>query len=613
MTDVPRWSTTGPSADSCFGASVATGDLDGDGRPDLAIAEPPCPWQPAVPGRVAIHRGLASGYFAAEPVWTTLDWQNPPRGGHAMVVSTGDVDADGHADLMVGSRAGVQVFAGIADAGAPLPPPVFRAPGTGTFGPALLDDVDGDGRADLVNVKGGTATVWLSAPGPQPFTAARTNAGAIGLVRTRDGDGDGRADLVVTTGAGESQLYRGCAVGAPDCDGGLGAAPVWTAERRLHGTVPDLDGDGLDEALLGDGVFGAFGRLWLHRSDAQTGGFREAPSAATLGDPNYPAFGAAVARAGDLDGDGDDTEVVIAAAGRLYAFFPASPHTALRPRFAWPRYNQLQAQLLGGGAVLTGGTTSIDAAGDLDGDDRADLVVGNAPEFDAQAPGRVFVFAGGKLKPITPAHPRPFLFGNRVCGAPAGALPDLTVDADALARSLYIEHREFAADSCELAEACVAGPGVRRLLRFTTSIANLGGGPVIIPGPESAPHLYHFDACHGHDHLSDFARYELRRPDGDVIAVGRKQGFFLVDNAPYCANSAPAGDFFPDQWISAGWADVYVASIPCQWLDVTDVPDGKYTLRVGVDTLGLVEQDDLLPDTVSVRVQLHGGFVRVLD
>ncbi len=77
------------------------------------------------------------------------------------------------------------------------------------------------------------------------------------------------------------------------------------------------------------------------------------------------------------------------------------------------------------------------------------------------------------------------------------------MDGAALARSLYVEQREFTADSCEVAEGCVAALGQRRLLRFTTSIANLGGGPVVIPRPEDAPYLYHFDACHGHDHLSD--------------------------------------------------------------------------------------------------------------
>jgi hypothetical protein len=613
LSDVPRWTATGPSANNCFGASVATGDLDGDGRRELIVAEPPCVWQPAAPGRVAVYRGVAGGDFAAAPVWTALDWQNPPRGGQGMSLSTADVDADGHADLLIRSGAGVLVFAGIADVGAPLPAPAFRVPGTGAFGPALLGDLDGDGRADLVSVKAGTATIWRSEPGPQLFATARTVPEASGLVRTRDTDGDGRDDLIITTALGEAALYRGCVVGAPDCDGGLGIDPAWTTPRRVYGAVPDRNGDGRSELLLGDGVTDAPGRVSLHLSDAATGGFAAGASASTLGDPNYPAFGLNVTRTGDLDGDGVASEFVLSAAGRIYGFFLAPGAAELAPGFAWPRNDSIQAQLQEGGAVLTTGTISIDAPGDLDGDGRADLVVGNAPEYGDTHAGRVFVFGGGARKLTPPARPRPYVLGNRTCGAPVDGRPDLTVDSAALARSLYVEQRELTADSCEVAEGCVAAPGRRRLLRFTTSIANLGGGPVIIPGPEDAPYLYHFDACHGHDHLSDFARYELRDDAGQVIAVGRKQGFFLTDVGAYCADGAPALDYYPAQGISAGWSDVYVASIPCQWLDVTDVPDGNYTLSVDVDTLGLIEQNDLLPDAAAVHVKLQQDSVRVID
>lgn len=608
LTDQPRWTATAPTNDTCFGASVALGDLDGDGRVDLAVAEPPCLTQPATPGRVAIYRGRAAGDFATAPAWTTLDWQNPPRGGHRMVLSTGDVDADGRDDLLVSSQAGVHVFTGIANAGAPLPAPAFRAPGTGTFSGGLLADVDGDGRADLVYAKSGVR-IARSVPGPQVFAETRVIPGALG--RAADTDGDGRADLIATTTAGESQLYLGCPIGAPDCDGGVGAAPVWSEPRRVLGVIADQDGDGRAEALLGDELFGAFGRIGLHLSDA-AGGWAEAAAAGTLGDPNYPAFGQNATPAGDLDGDGDATEFLIGSAGRIYGFFPGA-RPALRPRAAWPRDNEAQAQRLHGGAIFTTGNTSIAAGRDLNGDGRADLVVGNAREIDTLAFGHVHVFSGGRPRPLAPLQQRPYLMGERTCGAGPSALPDLTVDRAALARSLYVEERAFAAGSCELAEGCVAGPGTRRLLRFTTSIANLGGGPLVIPGPESAPHLYHFDACHGHDHLSDFARYELRDRHGDVLAVGRKQGFFLVDIAPYCADGPGGTDYYPDQGISPGWSDVYVSSIPCQWLDVTDVPDGRYTLRIEVDSLGIVEQDDVLPDTVSVRVRLADDRVYVLD
>jgi len=220
----------------------------------------------------------------------------------------------------------------------------------------------------------------------------------------------------------------------------------------------------------------------------------------------------------------------------------------------------------------------------------------------------VFAIHGGK--PLSPTDgPAPFLPGEVTCQLPASDKPDLYVDPASLARSLFVEQHEFAADSCEIAEECVAAPGLRTLLRFSTSIANLGGAPAVIPGPDTAPELYHFDECHDHFHLDDFARYELLDASGTSVATGRKQGFFLIDNAPYCSDGPPLSDFFPDQGISPGWADVYVASLPCQWLDVTDVPDGAYTLEVGADTHHLVDQEDVLPDTAVVHIVLAGGRV----
>jgi hypothetical protein len=608
LDDTASWSVAGPVG-TCFGAAVAVGDLDGDGRPELIVGDPPClPLPPPDAGRIAIYRG-GDDYFATTPTITALDWQNPARGGFQMRISAADVDGDGHADLVVRAQAGVQVFTAIADVGAPLGPPSFRVPGTGSFGGSAVTDVDGDGLADLVSLKAGVATVWRATPGAQPFTATRAIAGASTVLSAGDTDGDGRGDVILALGE-SFQLLRGCAIGAPTCEGGLAVAPTWTIDRRVYGMVPDLNGDGLSEALVGDGLFGPAGRVALHLSAPD--GLASTPSWTTLADPNYPVLGQSVAVPGDLDGDHRATEFLVAAAGRVYAFFPPHRLSRMAPQFAWPRLNGAQAQRLGDGDVLSFGGISLATPGDLDGDHRSDLVLGNAPEFGSGEPGHVYVYRGGKVRPHTPVTPRPYLPGARVCQPEGDGRPDLTVDGAALARSLYVESREFPADSCEIAEGCVAGPGVRRLLRFTTSIANLGGSPLIIPGPETAPHLYHYDACHDHHHLDSFAAYELRR-GSSTVAVGRKQGFFLVDVAPYCSNDHASGDFFPDQGISAGWADIYEASLPCQWLDVTDVPDGRYTLRVGADTLHLVDQDDRLPDTAEVDLVLSGDRVRVVD
>ncbi len=59
---------------------------------------------------------------------------------------------------------------------------VFRVPGTGAFGPALLGDLDGDGRADLVSAQGGHGHDLAIGAGP---AAVRGRAGGAGCLGAR--------------------------------------------------------------------------------------------------------------------------------------------------------------------------------------------------------------------------------------------------------------------------------------------------------------------------------------------------------------------------------------------------------------------------------------------
>lgn len=598
LSHAPRWMLEAPSAlrESCFGHSLALGDLDGDGQRELVVAAPPCQLSTGR-GHVAVYAGRA-GAFSSEPVIAELDWRHaiPNLSGTDLRVSTGDVDGDRFGDLLVTSLAGVMVFSGREDLGEALREPRFRVPGRYAFRGGHLEDLDGDGLDDVISVVAQSGvSLYLSRPGDSagPFVLAGTLSGQ-GAVRAGDADGDGLGDVVVRAADG-SRLHRGCRAGSAGCEGGVVAEPLWRVDGAVLGLLPDQNGDGRAEAVLGE-------RSRLSVRLSEPGGLSPTPAASLLGDVMYPNLGAPLLPVPSLDGDPRGTELVVGAEGRLYLYTlgPALP-AAPRPAWAWPQAD-------GRGPDFQGYVRPSVAAGDLDGNGHDELLVGFPPTPSQPRAGRVLVFAGGRVPEGAAA---PYLPEPATCAPRASGKPDVTVDADLLARSAFIERREFEPSSCEYAEGCVLGPGLRRLLRFSVSIPNLGAAPATVPTRTQAPELYQYDACHQHDHLVGFAGYELRDARDTVTAVGRKQGFFLLDFAPTCLDS-PSLDFGAGTGISPGWADVYTSEFACQWLDITDVPDGAYTLRVSVDQNDVIDEDDVHPNTVTVRLRLSGDSVEVV-
>ncbi|WPB81646.1 lysyl oxidase family protein [Archangium violaceum] len=615
LSDTPLWVLEAPVSlrQSCFGSSIALGDVNGDGKKDLVVAAPPCSSMTGK-GSLVLYAGNGSSF--SEPIIAELDWQNPTPTviGRASVVSIGNVNGDGFADILVRSQsAGTLVFAGKADLGAVLQEPLFRVPFIGVHYAALLSDLNGDGLDDLVVNQASTrrTSIYRATPGADaPFTLVRTFMDrATRTLRVGDLDGDGTGELLLVTGAG-SQLYSGCKVDEPGvCEGGLRVSPTWTAPESLIGFFPDQNGDGHREAVLS-----SQGRVAVHLFQPE-GGVSPAPIWSILADPAYPGFSlaaAALPQVGDLNQDNRETEFLLSGFGRLYAFFPKQALSAeVRPDWAWPRSNSVGPEFPGHVSFAVVG------AGDLNGDGYPDFLAGLAPPVDQLTPtmplrpGRVVAYGGGKVPSQEPA---PFLRMPAACGlSSSGGKPDMTVDADVISRSVYIERRDFPETACEVVERCVGAPGNRRLLRFSVSIPNLGSGSVRIPPPEARPDLYEFDSCHQHDHLVGFASYELVDSGNAVVTVGRKQGFFLVDLVPYCGD-APPPYLDPEgaQGISPGWADVYAGDYPCQWLDITDVPDGTYALRVGVDKSDIVDEEDVHPNSVDVRVRISGTTVEII-
>lgn len=168
-----------------------------------------------------------------------------------------------------------------------------------------------------------------------------------------------------------------------------------------------------------------------------------------------------------------------------------------------------------------------------------------------------------------------------------GGLADIDMEAvvDVMTESAYTQTVTFGEDSCALAEACVDGPGERRLLRFDTWTPNVGETDLIVGNPESHPDLFEFGECHGHYHFLDYASYRLLDAKGEVAATGHKQSFALIDFEKFFDDAGPGQYPLPDgtQGITAGWADIYGAYLDCQWVDITGVTPGEYTLEVHVN------------------------------
>jgi len=283
--------TFGARADFSTGygpTSVAIGDLNGDGKPDLAVANGGAyPW---FGNTVSILLGNGNGTFAGDAQFGT--------GRNPRSVAIGDLNGDGKPDLVTANS-------GAYPSSGPSTVSVLLGNGNGTFGaetefatgfgPTFLaiGDLNGDSRLDLVTANSGasynapisTVSVLLGngdgtfgakselATGPSPASVA------IG-----DLNGDGKSDLAVAS-------YNAVSVLLGNGDGTFRAKTDYvTGSQSSSVAIGDLNGDGrLDLAVAnrypslvcvllgnGDGTFRA-------KTDFGVGGF---PLSVAIGDLN---------------------------------------------------------------------------------------------------------------------------------------------------------------------------------------------------------------------------------------------------------------------------------------------------------------------------------------
>ena len=191
-----------------------------------------------------------------------------------------------------------------------------------------------------------------------------------------------------------------------------------------------------------------------------------------------------------------------------------------------------------------------------------------------------------------------------------------------------------------------------RLLRFTTIIPNAGVGPFEVHGRRSSTSastmsvaqvvyddaggrhevatsdtmVYDVGDGHNHWHLKWLASYKLLNSGGSVVATSPKIGFCFYDGELWYSGlpGTPASRVYPSSGcgtttslevrtgLSVGWADRYPYSVGHQWIDITNISDGTYRVRVTADARNYFLETNNVNNSNYADVKIQGTTVTVL-
>ncbi|MEK7642427.1 MAG: lysyl oxidase family protein [Patescibacteria group bacterium] len=184
-----------------------------------------------------------------------------------------------------------------------------------------------------------------------------------------------------------------------------------------------------------------------------------------------------------------------------------------------------------------------------------------------------------------------------------------------------------------------------KLLRFSTTSWNNGRGPLELVAGDvdqtndkqrvfqrvyTSDGSYHDEIAgdfrwhldHNHFHLDDYARYTLQpvNAPGASDVVGSKTTFCVMDTTKINIKlpGAPKRSVYSTcgssvQGMSVGWGDTYGYYLSGQELNITNLPDGDYDLKIEIDPNNkLLETENTVDNTSVINIRITGNSVSVI-
>ncbi len=442
LSSSPVWITDGTYNGAEYGRSVGSaGDVNQDGFDDVIVGSPVYQVNGQPSGTAFVFLGGPSG-LSTTPYAELTTSEKGSLFAYS-VAGAGDVDNNGYDDIIVGAPSHHEDYQGAGDNGAAYlflgsesglnlsPAWTFIGADDTQFGASVAGagDVNGDGFADVLigaihysepQINEGAAYLFLgSASGLEDTPVWMLQSDLVSaqfgydVAGVGDLNHDGYADIAISAptvdlpalppsdlpriDSGQVSVFLGSATG-PALD-----APDWIVEgsqpnMQFGSSIDgagDVDGNGYADLLVGargyDGALADVGAAYLFFNSAGSlsatfGWF------ATSGQTGS-GFGAAVAGLGDVNMDGYD-DVGVGAPnhdgdqsyeGMVFVYNGGPAYPSLTPTWS-----------AGGNKSDTDFGAALASAGDVNGDDRDDLIAG-APTYmkdQKTKMGAAFVFHG---------------------------------------------------------------------------------------------------------------------------------------------------------------------------------------------------------------------------